>query len=55
MSKALTVQSLERFKPDQNKRLEIPDGLLPGSISSFSRAVSDRGPCDIGTEANPAS
>ena len=30
MSKALTVQSIERFKPDQSKRLEIPDGLLPG-------------------------
>src|SRR4051812_19674465 len=28
--KALTVQSVERFKPDQNKRLEFPDGLLPG-------------------------
>jgi len=24
------VQSLERFKPDPNKRLEVGDGLLPG-------------------------
>src|SRR3954451_8340394 len=30
MAKALTVQSVERLKPDWNKRLEIPDGLLPG-------------------------
>src|SRR5215204_4254805 len=30
MAKALTVQSLERFKPDPNKRLEVGDGLLPG-------------------------
>ena len=30
MAKALTVQSVERLKPDRNKRLEIPDGLLPG-------------------------
>jgi integrase len=30
MPKALTVQSVERLKPDPNKRLEIPDGLLTG-------------------------
>jgi integrase len=30
MAKTLTVQSVERFKPDPNKRLEVPDGLLPG-------------------------
>src|SRR5829696_2012663 len=30
MAKALTVQSVERLKLDRNKRLEIPDGLLPG-------------------------
>ena len=30
MAKALTVQSVERFKPDPNKRLEVADGLLPG-------------------------
>ena len=30
MAKALTVQSVERFKPDRNRRLELPDGLLPG-------------------------
>src|SRR5688500_17557798 len=30
MAKPFTVQSIERFKPDPNKRLELPDGLLPG-------------------------
>jgi hypothetical protein len=30
MAKALTVQSIERFKPDASKRLEVADGLLPG-------------------------
>lgn len=30
MAKALTVQSVERFKPDPGKRLEVADGLLPG-------------------------
>jgi integrase len=30
MAKALTVQSLERLKPDPARRLEVPDGLLPG-------------------------
>src|SRR3954469_14570824 len=30
MPKALTAQSVERLKPDTAKRLEIPDGLLPG-------------------------
>src|SRR5918993_1333994 len=30
MAKGLTVQSVERLKPDPAKRLEIPDGLLPG-------------------------
>lgn len=30
MAKPLTTAALERFKPDPNKRLEIPDGGLPG-------------------------
>src|SRR3954470_21548232 len=30
MPKALTAQSVERLKPDSAKRLEVPDGLLPG-------------------------
>ena len=30
MAKGLTAQSVERLKPDPAKRLEIPDGLLPG-------------------------
>src|SRR5215207_2396332 len=30
MAKALTAQSVERFKSDPNKRLEVSDGLLPG-------------------------
>src|SRR5688500_18957422 len=30
MAKALTVQSIERLKSDPTKRLEVPDGLLPG-------------------------
>jgi integrase len=30
MAKALTVQSVERLKADPAKRLEVPDGLLPG-------------------------
>jgi hypothetical protein len=30
MAKALTVQSVGRFKPDRHKRVEVPDGLLPG-------------------------
>ncbi|GEO15068.1 tyrosine-type recombinase/integrase [Microvirga aerophila] len=30
MAKALTVQSVEKLKPDSSRRLEIPDGLLPG-------------------------
>ena len=30
MAKALTAQSVERLKPDPEKRLEVPDGLLPG-------------------------
>lgn len=30
MAKALTVQSVEKLKPDPSRRLEIPDGLLPG-------------------------
>jgi hypothetical protein len=29
MAKPLTVQSVERFKPDPTKRQEIADGLLP--------------------------
>jgi integrase len=30
MAKGLTVASLDRFTPDPNKRLEIPDGYLAG-------------------------
>jgi integrase len=30
MAKALTIQSIERLKPDPAKRREIPDGLLVG-------------------------
>ena len=30
MSKPLTAQAIERLKPNATKRLEIPDGLLPG-------------------------
>lgn len=30
MAKAFTGQSLTKFKPDQNKRLELPDGILTG-------------------------
>src|SRR4051794_29705973 len=30
MAKALTVPSIQRLKPDIKRRLEIPDGLLPG-------------------------
>jgi len=30
MAKALTAQSVEKLKPDPLRRLEIPDGLLPG-------------------------
>src|SRR3954447_2169190 len=30
MVKALTVQSVGRFKPNRQKRVELPDGLLPG-------------------------
>jgi integrase len=30
MAKGLTVQSVERLKPDPTKRREIPDSLLPG-------------------------
>src|SRR5918911_3686842 len=30
MAKGLTAQSIERLKPDPAKRLEVPDGLLPG-------------------------
>ena len=30
MAKALTVQSVERLKPDEIRRLEVADGLLPG-------------------------
>lgn len=30
MSKPLTAQSVERLKPNPVKRLEVPDGLLPG-------------------------
>jgi len=30
MAKALTVQSVERFKPHLSKRMEVADGLLPG-------------------------
>ncbi|MCJ2043062.1 site-specific integrase [Methylobacterium sp. J-078] len=29
-AKVLTVQSVERYKPDPEKRLEIPDATLPG-------------------------
>src|ERR671916_1035127 len=30
MAKTLTIQSIERIKPDPAKRREIPDGLLVG-------------------------
>jgi hypothetical protein len=30
MAKGLTARSIERLKPDSTRRLEIPDGLLPG-------------------------
>jgi integrase len=30
MAKGLTVAAVERLKPDPSKRLEVPDGLLPG-------------------------
>src|SRR3954469_11226 len=30
MARGLTAQSVERLKPDPTKRLEVPDGLLPG-------------------------
>lgn len=30
MAKALTAAAVERLRPDADKRLEIPDGLLPG-------------------------
>lgn len=30
MAKAITGQALTKFKPDPNKRLEIPDGILSG-------------------------
>jgi len=30
MAKALTVQSVKRFKPHLSKRMEVADGLLPG-------------------------
>ena len=30
MAKGLTAQSIERLKPNPAKRLEVPDGLLPG-------------------------
>jgi integrase len=30
VAKGLTAQSVERLKPDPIKRLEVPDGLLPG-------------------------
>src|SRR3954451_3670569 len=30
MAKGLTAQAVERLKPDPAKRLEVPDGLLPG-------------------------
>ena len=30
MTKALTAKAVEKMRPDPNRRLEIPDGLLPG-------------------------
>lgn len=30
MTKALTAQSVDKLKPDASRRLEVPDGLLPG-------------------------
>ncbi len=30
MAKALTAKAVEKMRPDPNRRLEIPDGLLPG-------------------------
>lgn len=30
MAKALTAQSVDKLKPDASRRLEVPDGLLPG-------------------------
>ncbi len=30
MAKALTVQAVEKLRPDPTKRLEVPDGLLAG-------------------------
>src|SRR3954454_17456868 len=30
MAKGLTAAAVERLKPDPTKRLEVPDGLLPG-------------------------
>ena len=30
MAKGLTAPAVERLKPDPAKRLEVPDGLLPG-------------------------
>ena len=30
MTKALTAKAVEKMQPDPDRRLEIPDGLLPG-------------------------
>jgi integrase len=30
MPKALTAKAIEKFQPDPKRRLEVPDGLLPG-------------------------
>ena len=42
MAKGLTAQSVERLKPDPTKRLEVPDGLLPGFYLVIHRKRRER-------------
>lgn len=38
MAKGLTTKALEKAKPDPKRRLEIPDGLLPGLYLVIQRS-----------------
>jgi len=52
MAKALTVQSVERFKPHLSKRMEVADGLLPGLYFVLQPSGVRSWECAIDTRAS---
>ncbi len=54
-ARVLTVQAIDRLKPDAARRLEIPDATLPGLYFIIQHPARKAGRCGIGTMAAPES